>query len=92
MTVDHPSRLIFTEFFFPFASTFSEKDIRLLSIPVRSPSNADLANMIAWSKFSAGGTYTIRLFKRYVIISAGVGDWRLVKVRMVNDQCAEEWL
>jgi hypothetical protein len=44
---DHATRLIPTELCFPFASTFSEKDIRLLSIPVRSLSNADLANVTA---------------------------------------------
>lgn len=47
MIVDHATRLIPTELCFPFASTFSEKDIRLLSIPVRSPSKADLANVTA---------------------------------------------
>lgn len=59
MILDHATRLMPTELCFPFASTFSEKDIRLLSIPVRSFSNADLANVTAWSKLSAGGTYII---------------------------------
>lgn len=35
----------------------------------------------------------MRLFKRYVITSAGAEDWRLAEVRITTeDQRAEEWL
>jgi hypothetical protein len=46
-TDGHAAGTILTEVCFPLASTFSQKDIRLLSTPLRSLSNADLAKVTA---------------------------------------------